>query len=72
MAKAEQNLKSNAWADPGSYANKLGPTPALFQYGLHDEESVPLADGKDYVAMSSGPKRVEFYDADHALDTEGS
>jgi len=70
MAKVEQNLKSNAWADPGSYANKLGPAPALFQYGLHDEEWVPLADAKDYVAMSSGPKRVEFYDADHGLNAK--
>jgi cephalosporin-C deacetylase-like acetyl esterase len=68
MAKVEQNLKANAWADPGSYANKLGPAPALFQYGLHDEEWVPLADAKDYVAMSSGSKSVEFYDADHALN----
>lgn len=25
-------------------------------------------DAKDYVAMSSGPKSVEFYDADHALN----
>jgi cephalosporin-C deacetylase-like acetyl esterase len=68
MAKVEQNLKANAWADPGSYANKLGPAPALFQYGLHDEDWVPLADAKDYIAMSSGPKTVEYYDADHALD----
>jgi cephalosporin-C deacetylase-like acetyl esterase len=68
MAKVEQNMKTNAWADPGSYANKLGPAPALFQYGLHDEDWVPLADAKDYVAMSSGPKEVEFYDADHALN----
>jgi hypothetical protein len=29
---------------------------------------VPLADAKDYFAMSSGPKSVEFYDADHALN----
>jgi cephalosporin-C deacetylase-like acetyl esterase len=68
MAKVEQNLKTNAWADPGSYANKLGPAPALFQYGLHDDVWVPLADAKDYFAMSSGPKSVEFYDADHALN----
>ncbi len=70
MAKVEQNMKLNAWADPGSYANKLGPAPALFQYGLHDEDWVPLADAKDYVAMSSGPKQVEFYDADHALNAK--
>jgi cephalosporin-C deacetylase-like acetyl esterase len=70
MAKVEQNLKANAWADPGSYANKLGPAPALFQYGLHDEDWVPLADAKDYVAMSSGPKTTKFYDADHALNAK--
>jgi cephalosporin-C deacetylase-like acetyl esterase len=68
MAKVQESLKANAWADPGSYANKLGPAPALFQYGLHDEAWVPLGDAKDYVAMSSGPKSVEFYDADHALN----
>jgi cephalosporin-C deacetylase-like acetyl esterase len=70
MAKVEQTLKANAWADPGSYANKLGPAPALFQYGLHDEDWVPLADAKNYVAMSSGPKTTEFYDADHALNAK--
>jgi hypothetical protein len=68
VAQVEQSLKANAWADPGSYASKLGPAPALFQYGLNDEKWVPLANAKDYVAMASGPKRVEFYDADHALN----
>jgi pimeloyl-ACP methyl ester carboxylesterase len=68
MAKVEQSLKATAWADPVSYANKLGPAPAPFQYGLHDEDWVPLADAKDYFAMSSGPKTTEFYDADHALN----
>jgi cephalosporin-C deacetylase-like acetyl esterase len=68
MAKVEQSMKTNAWADPGSYADKLGPASALFQYGLHDEDWVPLADAKDFVAMSSGPKEVQFYDADHALN----
>jgi hypothetical protein len=47
MAKVEQNLKANAWVDPESYANNLGPAPALFQYALHDEDWVPLADAKD-------------------------
>lgn len=66
MAKVEETLKANAWADSGSYANKLGAAPALFQYGLHDETWVPMQDAKDYVGVSSGPKTVEFYDADHA------
>jgi hypothetical protein len=49
---------------------QLGPAPALFQYGLHDEVWVPLANAKDYVAMASGPKKVEFYDADHTLNAK--
>ena len=72
MAKVEQTMKTNAWADPGSYADRLGPAPVLFQYGLHDEDWVPLQDAKDYIAMSSGPKTVQFYDADHALNTKAS
>jgi cephalosporin-C deacetylase-like acetyl esterase len=70
VAQVEESLKANAWADPGSYASQLGPAPALFQYGLHDEVWVPLADAEDYVAMASGPKKVEFYDADHALNAK--
>ncbi len=62
--------KEKAWADPGTYADKLGPAPALFQYGLHDEEFVPLAAAKDYAAIASGPKTVKFYDADHALNVK--
>jgi dienelactone hydrolase len=59
-----------AWADPGFYAGKLGPAPALFQYGLHDKEWVPLAKAKEYAAIASGPKMIKFYDADHALNAE--
>jgi hypothetical protein len=70
LAKLEQSLTANAWADPGSYAGELGPAPALFQYGLHDEEWAPLADAKDYLAMTTGPKKAEFYDADHALNAK--
>ena len=69
-AKLEKTLKASAWSDAETYANKLGPAPALFQYGLHDEDWVPLADAKDYVAKASGPKRVAFYDADHALNAK--
>ena len=70
VAKLEQNLKAAAWADPESYAHKLGPAPALFQYGLHDEDWVPLSDAKNYAAEASGPKTVEFYDAGHALNAK--
>jgi dienelactone hydrolase len=68
VKEVEESLKADAWADPGSYASMLGPAPALFQYGQYDEKWVPLALAKDYVAIASGPKTVEFYDADHALN----
>ena len=51
------------------YAGELGPAPALFQYGLHDE-LVPVAAAKDYAAMASGRKKVIFYDAGHALNAK--
>jgi cephalosporin-C deacetylase-like acetyl esterase len=70
VAKVEQTMRANAWADPGSYATRLGPGPALFQYGLQDEDWVPLKDAKDYFAMSSGPKQVEFYECGHALNAQ--
>ena len=68
MAKLEQSMKTNSWSDPGTYADKLGPAPSFFQYGLHDEEWVPLQDAKDYFAMVIGPKTVQYYEADHALN----
>jgi dienelactone hydrolase len=57
------------WTNPRTYAKELGPAPALFQYGLHDE-LVPTSNAKDYAALASGPKQVEFYDADHALNAK--
>jgi pimeloyl-ACP methyl ester carboxylesterase len=68
LAKVAQTLETNAWADPASYAARLGPAPALFQYGKQDEDWVPLKDANDYIAMTSGPKEVKFYDTDHALN----
>jgi dienelactone hydrolase len=68
LTKVAQTLETNAWADPASYAKQLGPAQALFQYGKQDEDWVPLKDANDYVAMSSGPKEVKFYDSDHALN----
>ena len=70
VEKVEESLKADAWADPGTYRSRLGPAPALFQYALHDDQWVPLANAKDYVAEASGPKTVEFYDADHALNAK--
>jgi hypothetical protein len=41
----------------------------LFQYATHDE-FVPVAAAKHYFEMSSGPKEMKFYAADHALNAE--
>ena len=71
LTKVAQTLETNAWADPASYAKQLGPAQALFQYGKQDEDWVPLKDANDYIAMSSGPKEVKFYDSGHAL-TQGA
>ena len=70
LAKLAQDLQSVAWADAASYAAHFGPAPALFQYGQHDEDWVPLQDAKDFYAMSSGEKEAKFYDSDHALNAE--
>jgi hypothetical protein len=72
MAKVEESMKANSWSDPGSYAVKLGPALTLFQYGLHNEEWVPLEDAKDYVAMTPGPKTVQYYESDHALNWQAT
>jgi cephalosporin-C deacetylase-like acetyl esterase len=55
------------WADPGSYASHLGPSPALFQYATHDE-FIPVLMAHHYFDSSSGPKEVTFYDSTHALN----
>jgi pimeloyl-ACP methyl ester carboxylesterase len=70
LTKVEQTMRANAGADPGSYGAQLGPAPVLFQYGLHDEEWVPLKDAKDYVATSTGPKGARFYDSGHSLNEQ--
>lgn len=70
VAKVEQQMRANAWADPGAYAPFMGPAPALLQYGLKDEEWVPIADAKNFVAGAAGSKEVKFYDADHALNAD--
>jgi fermentation-respiration switch protein FrsA (DUF1100 family) len=67
MGGPEKLNVTESWIDPLTYAGKLGPAPALFQYGLHDEV-VPLTRAKDYVAAAAGPKTVKFYDAGHALN----
>jgi cephalosporin-C deacetylase-like acetyl esterase len=62
-------LDTYEWADAGTYASHLGPAPALFQYALHDDFS-PVKYAKQYAELSSGPKEVKFYDADHALNAQ--
>jgi dienelactone hydrolase len=68
-AKLQQYLDAYYWADPATYAAHLGPAPALFQYANHDE-FVPVTGAKHYFEISSLPKEIRFYDANHALNAE--
>ena len=65
-------LDTHEWADPadpGAYASRLGPAPALFQYAMRDQ-FVEVAAAKYYFEVSAGPKELKFYDCDHALNAE--
>lgn len=68
-AKLKTYLATYAWADPGSYASRFGPAPALFQYGTHDEYA-PERDARKFFAMSAGPKHIEFYNSGHGLNSQ--
>ena len=62
-------LDTYAWADPATYATRLGPAPALFQYANHDQYA-PILYAKKFFAMRTGPKEMRLYDAGHALNAE--
>jgi len=64
-----QYLDANSWADAASYADHLGPAPALFQYAMHDE-FVPVVMAEHYFESSSGLKEIQFYDSTHSLNAE--
>jgi pimeloyl-ACP methyl ester carboxylesterase len=60
LTKVEQTMRANAGADPGSYGAQLGPAPVLFQYGLHDEEWVPLKMQRATLRRAQGRKGLGF------------
>jgi cephalosporin-C deacetylase-like acetyl esterase len=67
--KIKAFLDKYGWTDPGEYAVYLGPSPALFQYATHDEfMTVPME--QKYFDMSKGPKEINFYDSNHALNAQ--
>lgn len=69
LDKITEYLNTYDWADAATYAASLGPAPALFQYGTHDNY-VEATAAKHYFEMSSGPKEIKFYDSGHALNAE--
>jgi hypothetical protein len=54
--------------DADNYIGYAAPAALLFQNGLYDQ-FVPRADGLRYQRLGSRPKLVEWYAADHMLDT---
>jgi len=67
MDKLKAYLDANDWTDPATYAAHLGPAPAFFQYGTHDE-FLPVDEARHYFESSAGPKQMKFYDSTHALN----
>jgi len=67
MDKLKAYLDANTWTDPATYAAHLGPAPAFFQYGTHDE-FLPVDEARHYFESSAGPKQVKFYDSTHSLN----
>lgn len=63
--KVDGFMARNAWLDPGKFISHSAPAVIFLQYGSHDE----ITDrARDYMKVIDGPKRLEIYDAPHALN----
>jgi dienelactone hydrolase len=59
--------RRHAWDDPVNFVGRSAPAAVFLQFGARDEPiPVPLA--REYYELFGRPKRMELYDAGHALD----
>ncbi|HSS20690.1 MAG TPA: hypothetical protein VLL54_11495 [Pyrinomonadaceae bacterium] len=56
-----------AWTDPGKYVSHAAPAVVFLQYGSQ-EKFLNAERARLYAAVVSEPKRLEIYDAPHALN----
>jgi hypothetical protein len=56
-----------AWLDPGRFLPKAAPASVFLQFATEERFLTPER-ARRYAAIVSEPKRLELYDAPHALD----
>ena len=70
--KARQKfIQTFSPADPVTLVPHLAPAPILFQFGDHDPH-VPIARGEAFAKAAKDPKKVRWYHAGHALNSEAA
>ena len=65
----DHNLEILAPLDPVHYVGHAAPAALLFQNGRQDK-GVPEASARRYQEAGSEPKRIQWYDAGHGLNTQ--
>lgn len=65
--KVDGYMKKYSWLDAGEYVSHAAPATVFLQYGSQESFLNP-ARAKEYFAIVSDPKKLEIYDAPHALN----
>lgn len=58
-----------SWIDPGNYVSHAAPAVVFLQYATQENFLNPERT-RQYAALVSDPKRLQYYDAPHALNAE--
>lgn len=66
-AKFDAYVAKYAWLDQGKYVAHAAPATVFMQYATREKFLTP-ARARQYAALVSKPKRLELYDAPHALN----
>ena len=67
--KFDAFVKKYFWADEGKYVSHAAPGFVFLQYGSR-EKFLNADRAREYFAIVSEPKRLEIYDAEHALNAQ--
>ncbi|MDQ3918916.1 MAG: hypothetical protein M3348_10600 [Acidobacteriota bacterium] len=67
--KIRAYAREYAWDDPAHFVGHIAPSAVFLQFGRHDE---PISEkwARHNYELFSEPKRIAFYDAGHALNTQ--
>ena len=65
--KFDAFISRYSWVDPGKLVSLASPSAVLLQYAKQETFLTPER-ARGYAAIVSEPKRLELYDAPHALD----